>query len=62
MEQKKEKNRMYTKDWYKDGYQKYKRRARWYELAYKSQTAEVKNLKKRIGELAYKLKKMEGKE
>lgn len=53
---------MYTKDWYKDEYQKYKRRARWYELAYKSQTAEVRNLKKRIGELEYKLKKMEGEE
>lgn len=47
---------MYTKDWYKKEYQKYKRRASWYELAYKNQTNKIKNLERKLREIEYKLK------
>ena len=42
---------MYTKEWYKAQYQRYKKRASWYEHAYKYQNARCKELEREINEL-----------
>ena len=46
---------MYTKEWYKTQYQRYKKRASWYEYAYKYQNARRKELEREINRLKAKL-------
>lgn len=50
---------MYTKQWYKQEYQKYKRRNAWMHACCRSQALELKKLRKRIQELELKIKEME---
>ena len=42
---------MYTKEWYKKAWQREKKRASWYETAYKCQNASRKELEREVNEL-----------
>ena len=52
---------MYTKQWYKQEYQKYKRRNAWMHTCCRSQALDLKKLRKRIQDLELKIKERKGK-